>query len=98
MHYLNAVIIKNKLKYYKTFNIRQNFLKATYIIIEDIRGFITISAIYYPLMHNILEKQSTKFCNQLGNKLLQVGLHKCIDNGYLVLENKILLAYFNIIF
>lgn len=69
----SAIIIKNSIKHYESLKFQTDHIQATSIVIQDLRGPITISAIYCPPRHIIKENKFTEFFTTLGNRFLAGG-------------------------
>lgn len=69
----SAVIIRNNIKHYEANKFQKDFLQSTSVIIEDLSGKLTISAIYCPPKHAIKKEHFESYFTTLGKRFLAAG-------------------------
>ncbi|KMQ90710.1 reverse transcriptase [Lasius niger] len=69
----SAVIIRNNIKHYEANKFQKDFLQATSVIIEDLSGELTISALYCPPKHAIKKEHFERYFTTLGKRFLAAG-------------------------
>ena len=68
-----AVIIKNKISHFEATHYCTNEIQATNIVVEDTKGYITMSAVYSPPKHNIKKDTYIAFFKTLGSRFIAGG-------------------------
>lgn len=69
----SAVIIRSDIKHYEANKFQKNFPQATKVILEDLSGELTVSAIYCPPKHAIKMEHFDSYFATLGKRFLTTG-------------------------
>lgn len=69
----SAILIRENIRHHQIQHFCTNEIQSTNIVVEDLRGPVTISSIYSPPRHNIKTPFYQTFFNTLGNRFLACG-------------------------
>jgi exonuclease III len=68
-----AIILKSSIQHHQLNPYNQAFLQATSVAVEDTTGVLTISAVYLPPKHTILQEQLEEYYYTLGHRFIAGG-------------------------
>lgn len=69
----SAILIRDNIRHHQGQHYSSNEIQATNVIIEDLRGPVTVSSIYSPPRHNIKTQFYLEFFKSLGGRFLACG-------------------------
>ena len=68
-----AIIIKSNIRHYENEKNMNDYLQATSVTLEDVKGLITLTVIYCPPKHIINTEMFSKFFESLGHRFIAAG-------------------------
>ena len=72
-----AILIRKNIKHHEEEPYRYNEIQATSVKITDLKGPLTISAVYCPPRHNIKKENFENFFKTLGHRFIAGGDYNC---------------------